>query len=204
MHGTQSSEAGRGVQVEHQVRQRGNLGDGKYRGNLRTSAFHKRQFFRINQVLKANEADGQGAHHIFLGNEAGDGSGSQLPGDHAHDGHQQVGKGTGNGGQNGVTGSLGNFKTPGEGLHDLHNGVADQNDGKGFDDECPAPGAHIHDGALQRRNLILGQFHDEEGFAVLVAGNFIDQQRAQQNQGNAHKIHERADPGSIRKECARE
>ena len=39
---------------------------------------------------------------------------------------------------------------------------------------------------------------------MLVAGNFIDQQRAQQNQGNAHKIHERADPGSIREERARE
>ena len=101
VHGADGGEARRCIQVEHEVSQGGDFGDGDDAGNLSARALQHRQLIGVNQVLQTHEADGQGAHHVLLGDEAGDGGGGQLPAEDTHDGHQQVGEGAGDGGQDG-------------------------------------------------------------------------------------------------------
>ena len=81
------------------------------------------------------------------------------------------------------------LEAPVEGLHDLHNGVAQQDDGEGLDNEGPATGAHILHGALQGGQLVLRQLNDEIGLLGGVGGDLLHQQGPQQDDGNTREIH---------------
>ena len=84
----------------------------------------------------------------------------------------------------------------------MHGGVAQEDDGGGLDNVGPAACNHGLEGKEQRGDFILGQLDDEERLAVLVTGNLVDQQSAQEDQDNAGKIHGKAHPTGIIKECA--
>ena len=84
VHGAQRSEARGREQIEHQVSQCRHLGDCQNTCHLSTCAFHHGKLIRIDEIFQANEAHRQRAHHIFLGDEACNGRGRQLPGTHTH------------------------------------------------------------------------------------------------------------------------
>ena len=202
VHGADGGEARRCIQVEHEVSQGGDFGDGDDAGNLSARALQHRQLIGVNQVLQTHEADGQGAHHVLLGDEAGDGGGGQLPAEDAHDGHQQIGEGAGDGGQDGGVRCLCHLEAPVEGLHHLHHGVAQQDDGGGLFDVSPAAVAHGLKGAPQGGGLVFRQLHDEEGLSGLVAGDLVHQQSAQEDQNDAGGIHHEAHPAGSVEESA--
>ena len=202
VHGADGGEAGRRVQVKHTVSQRGHLGDGNDSSYIRTGTLQHSQLVGVNEVLQPYEAHGQGAHHILLGDESGDGCGGQLPAEHAHDGHQQHGEGSGDGGQDRGVRRLGHLEAPVEGLHDLYRRVAQQDDGGSLYNVGPAPAAHGFEGKPQGGELILRQLNNEEGLAHLIAGHFVHQQGSQENEHNAGEVHQEANPARVIKEGA--
>ena len=81
VHGADGGKAGRREQVEHQVGQSGRLGCmAEDAGHLIGAVRLQHQFIQHrSRLVMPHEADGQGAHHVLLGDKAGDSGGGQLP-----------------------------------------------------------------------------------------------------------------------------
>ena len=107
----------------------------------------------------------------------------------------------GDGRQNGLGCCLSFLEAPVKALHDLHHSVAHQDDRTGFDDICPTAAEHGDKGTLEGGDLVFGQFDDKERLAA-AAGDFIDQDRAHQDDQDTGKVHKGADPGCAFEESA--
>ena len=181
VHRADGGEAGRGVEVEEEVSKRGDARETHRHGDV-VRAAGEGELIHVDKRGQAID-DRQRADDVLLGDEAGDRGRRQLP-DAEAERDQQEGEGGGDGSEDGgvLHALLHDLELPVEGLHDLHDGVADQDDGGGLDDVGLGALHHGLEGELQARDLELRQLHDEEGLAVLIAGDGLDEQRAEEDQ----------------------
>src|SRR5699024_7812376 len=96
------------------------------------------------------------------------------------------------------------LELPVEGLHDLNNRVAHQNDGSRFDNVGLASFQHGDNGSFQTGNFIFRKFDDKERFPEFLSRNSLNQQRAQQEQYDSQQIHGGGYPPGIGEERSRE
>ena len=113
---------------------------------------------------------------------------------------KQIGKRQGNGCQNGAAGIFCRSEIPGEGLHQLNNEIANQNDGSRLHDVRPSALTHRKKCLPYIGNLIFRKLDDKEGFLSLVSRELIDQQGAQQNDGNTDEVHTNTHPTALTEE----
>ena len=97
------------------------------------------------------------------------------------------------------------LEAPIEALHDLNRCVTNENDGSRLNYVCPAAGDHGVPGVLEGGRLVLGKLDDEEGLLRLIARDLVNNERADEDEGDACEVHKSGnDPAVIEEHACKE